>query len=73
MRRPLTKEQYYIWKAEHARLIQMMKFCPPLDRERSMLYLLDSMLLRCRLAVGLEDPGTPTHEEDQDDDDPDVR
>lgn len=60
----ITKEQFDIWHSRYRELLASMKFYPPLDRERSMLYLLESMLLRVRLSVGLGDPGTHhPHEE----------
>lgn len=58
---PLTKEQFALWHAEYTTLMRQMRFNPPLDRERTMLYLLERILLRVRLSVGLGDPGNAQH------------
>lgn len=55
----ITQEQYDVWHKHYRELLSAMRFVPPLDRERSMLYLLETMLLRVRLSIGLGDPGTP--------------
>lgn len=55
----ISKEQYDVWHKHYRELLSAMKFVPPLDRERAMLYLLETMLLRVRLSIGLGDPGTP--------------
>ena len=53
----ISKEQYDVWHKHYRELLSAMKFVPPLDRERAMLYLLETMLLRVRLSIGLGDPG----------------
>lgn len=55
----ITKEQYDLWVHEYQTFIQSMKFKRPVDREVSMLYCIERMLLRVRLSIGLGDPGTP--------------
>lgn len=72
----ITKEQFDEWSRRHRDIISSMRFVPALDRERTMLYIIESMLLRVRLSIGLGDPGTPTHDLDEigeavEDDNPD--
>ena len=58
----ITHEQFAAWCDRYKVLLAAMKFRPPLDRERDMLYLLESMLLRVRLSIGLGEPGAHAHE-----------
>ena len=67
----ISPEQYAVWHDRYKALLSSMRFTPPLDRERSMLYLLESMLLRVRLAVGLGDPGAIPHAPKDEGPDPD--
>lgn len=53
----LSQEQYYAWLAEYSAILKSMRFKFPLDREKDMLYLLERILLRVRLSVGLGEPG----------------
>jgi hypothetical protein len=60
----ITPEQFATWHTAYATLLKRMRFTPPLDREREMLYLLESILLRVRLSIGLGEPGaTQPHEQ----------
>ena len=61
----ITKEQFALWTEEYQTFIRQMRFQPPLDRERSILYFMERVLLRVRLSIGLGDPGTPTHDLDE--------
>ncbi len=61
----ITREQFDEWTRQHREYLSSMRFRPALDRERAMLYTLESMLLRVRLSIGLGDPGTPTHDLDE--------
>lgn len=54
----ISKEQYDAWHAEYKEVLASMKFRLPVDRERTMLYILERMLLKVRLTVGLGDPGS---------------
>ena len=61
----ISKDQYDIWHKHYKEILASMRFVPCVDRERTMLYLLETMLLRVRLSIGLGDPGTPTHDLDE--------
>ena len=54
----ISKEQYEIWVEEYKRFWNAFHTTRPLDREASMMYLMERMLLRIRLSVGLGDPGS---------------
>jgi hypothetical protein len=63
----ITIEQYNEWHRRYKELLSAMRFVPPLDRERLMLYTLESILLRVRLSIGLGDPGSRPHDEEEKD------
>jgi hypothetical protein len=54
----ISIEQYEAWAKFHKELLASMRLRPALDRERSMLYAIESILLRVRLSIGLGDPGS---------------
>ena len=60
----ISPEQFAVWQEAYATLLKRMRFTPPLDRERDMLYLLETILLRVRLSIGLGEPGA-THPHEQ--------
>ena len=54
----ISKEQYELWVDEYKRFWNAFHTTRPLDREASMMYLMERMLLRVRLHLGYGDPGS---------------